>query len=269
MLNDHSNDFLVKSILLNNRLEAYAHYIDIALQNGYHVEPLGAFYKHFSEEGKHFVLRHDVDHKGKATRKMFECEKALGVKSTYYFRKSTIDKQLIDEMISAGFEVGFHFETIADYIEEKDITDKRDIDFLECRKRLALEIRQFEVSIGHKISSICSHGAPANVRLGVSSNALVEDGIPPDCPAEFEAYDRAMYEYVDCHIMDGSLLFNYGFSYRNTPLSAIRAEVGNIVFLAHPNHWYLSPKERVLQLRAFLLGKATYSTEREFSRIEK
>jgi len=267
VIHDHDKEFILKTALLNNRLKAYRYYVNMALEHGYLVEPLETFYKHCTEEGKHFVLRHDVDHPGKSTRKMFECEKVLGVKSTYYFRKSTVDKPLIDEMIAAGFEVGFHFETVADYIEENKITDKRDIDFEGCKARLKRDIEQFEEMIGHKINSICSHGAPANTRLCISNNSITEAGIPDNCTVEFEAYSKKMYKCVDCHIMDGRLRLNYGFSYKDTPVSAIEDNKNNIVFLTHPNHWWLSGVARIKVLGALVLGKTTSSTERSFKRV--
>lgn len=266
-MNDCTKLFILTSILLNNRLKAYSEYVREAIRRGYSVESLETFQRHYKEPGKHFVLRHDVDHNGIAARKMFECEKKLGVKSTYYFRKSTINKRLIDEMIRDGFDVGFHFETVAEYIEEKHIQDKKEIDLDECRERLKKEIREFEETIGHEIYSICSHGAASNVKLNISSNVITEDGIPVDFTVAFEAYDRDMYQYVDCHIMDSTILNNFGFSYRDTPFSAMKEEKQNIVFLAHPNHWYLNGWQRVRKFIAFILGKATCSTSRQFERI--
>ena len=94
----------------------------------------------------------------------------------------------------------------------------------ECRDRLEKEIKDFEEIIGHKIQSICSHSAAVNRRLGVSNNAILKDGIPSNWNINYEAYDEKMYEHVDCHIMDGFVLKNYGFSYRDTPTSAIKEE---------------------------------------------
>lgn len=85
----------------------------------------------------------------------------------------------------------------------------------------------------------------------------------------FEAYDAKMYEDVDCHIMDGGILNNYGFSYVDTPLSAISEGKQNIVFLAHPGHWWKTIKGRIRTIGGFILGKATYSTTREFKRIAR
>ena len=113
------------------------------------------------------------------------------------------------------------------------------------------------------------HGASENVELGISNNVLTEKQNMADFGLEFEAYSAEMYEkYIDCHIMDNDILFNYGFSYKDTPVSAISENKQNIVFLAHPGHWYYqTPFIQIKKIGAWVLGRATYSTTRTFHRI--
>ncbi len=260
------------TILLNSRLKKYKYYIQYARKHGYQVLSLEDFFKLADKRsGKYFVLRHDVDHLGIWTRKMFETEKALGVKSTYYFRFSTIDKELIQEMLDAGFDVGLHFETISDYARERSITKKDEIDIEFMKQRLKEDIRRFEEIIGHKTFSCCSHGAPENRALGISNNAITESIRDlSEFGLGFEAYQKEMYEFVDCHIMDSNILYNFGFSYADTPVTAIDSGYANIVFLAHPNHWYLPLKRRIGLLGGLVLGKGKLKkAERKFQRIQK
>ncbi len=260
---------IVGTILLNNRLKKYKYYIQYAREKGYQALSLESFYKLPNRRSrKHFVLRHDVDHLGIWTRKMFETEKMLNVKSTYYFRFSTIDKELIQEMLDSGFDVGLHFETISDYARECNIKNKDEIDMELMKQRLKEDIQRFEEIIGHEIFSCCSHGAPENRVLGISNNAITEKADMMEFGLKFEAYDKKLYEAVDCHVMDGSLLYNFGFSYADTPITAIDAGHANIIFLSHPNHWYQSCKQRIRQLGAIVLGKGTFkAAERKFKRI--
>lgn len=262
---------VIKTILKNDRLKQYGKYIHYAQENGYQVLSLEDFYRlEDRRKGKHFILRHDVDQGGIYTRKMFEAEKALGVKSTYYFRFSTIDRELIEEMLQAGFDVGLHFETIADWARENSITRKEEID-MECMKqRLKEEIKKFEELIGHKTFSCCSHGAPENARLGISNNAITENADMEEFQIGFEAYQKALYDFVDCHIMDGALINNFGFSYADTPISAVDDGYENIVFLSHPNHWYCPVKLRIRFLLAIVRGKGNFKRAgRKFQRISE
>jgi hypothetical protein len=200
---------------------------------------------------------------------MFEMERNAGITSTYYFRFSTIDLQLIHEMVNGGFEVGLHYETIADYIRENGCTDKRQINVEQMRERLVEEIKKFENIIGCKTISCCSHGAYENTKLGISNNVLTEKQNMDDFGLKFEAYSAELYEKnIDCHIMDSSVLFNYGFSYQDTPVTAINENKQNIVLLTHPAHWfYDNPACQIRALRAWIFGRAMYSTQRSFKRI--
>lgn len=45
--------------------------------------------------------------------------------------------------------------------------------------------------------------------------------------------------------MDGSLIRNFGFSYADTPITAMDEYYENIVFLSHPNHWHIPLKKKI------------------------
>lgn len=260
---------VIGTILLNGRLRKYKQYIQYAREHGYQVISLEEFYKlPDRRDGKHFVLRHDVDHTGIWTKKMFEAERDVNVKSTYYFRFSTIDKELIKEMLDSGFEVGLHFETIADYAKAHNIKDKSEIDIELMKQQLKEDIRKFEEIIGHKTFSCCSHGTPENSKLGISNNAITEHADLLEFGLGFEAYQKEMYEFVDCHIMDGSIIRNFGFSYADTPITAVENGYVNIIFLSHPNHWYFPLKKKMRLLGGLLLGKGEMKkAQRKFLRV--
>ncbi|MDO4811182.1 MAG: hypothetical protein Q3985_04480 [Eubacteriales bacterium] len=201
---------------------------------------------------------------------MYEAEKQVGVTSTYYFRFSTIDNKLIKDMIMDHFNVGLHFETIADYIAESGCNNKYDINMDEMRMRFKKDIERFEKETGVKVRSVCSHGHELNQKLGISNNAITEDQDLSEYGIIFEAYEREMYENdVDCHIMDAHLHKNFGFSYKDNPYDAIEIGYQNIVFLSHPHNWYMPLKSRIRSLKAIIVGKASYSSEKTFNRIAK
>lgn len=266
---DRSLSFIWGNIILNHRIQYYKMYIMLALSREYKVCSFIDFYNDRDSDVKHLVLRHDVDqHNPIATRKLFEAELDCGVKSTYYFRKSTVDRQLIIDMINAGFEVGFHYETIADYAKEHNCESIDQINMKEVSERLKSDITDFNLSLKYTIRSCASHGDAMNRKLKCSNNILFENTDPRYFGVEIEAYNRDLYEsYIDSHIMDGPIMYNYGFSYKLNPIDEILAERRNIVFLAHPNHWYLTLKDRLVCMLQLLLKKAVFDTNREFKRI--
>lgn len=264
---DQGKKYVFKTILKNDRLRVYAYYLMLAEKNGYNVCSMSEFYEN-PTVGKHFVLRHDVDHKTPATRKMFSLEKKYHVRSTYYFRKSSADIRLMNDMIDAGFEVGFHYETLSDYAIENGLSKITEKDIEICRERLKQEIAEFNKLIKKPIQSVVGHGSKKNLEIGKSNNVLFMDQEYKDFGVLFEGYDDELYsKYVDTHIMDGSLRINSGFSYRQNPIDAISSQDRNIIFLSHPNHWYKTFPQWVWNVTAFLMGKYMDGSAREFERI--
>lgn len=267
---DNSLPFVFKTILFNNRFKKYKEYIEYALKSDYKVCSMAEFYGDRNSDVKHFVLRHDVDDFLPATREMFEIEKKMGVHSTYYFRWSTIDEKLIADMLEAGFDVGLHYETVATYIRENNIKHKDDINISIVQSILKDEIKRFKIKYNQNMTSCCSHGAPENRLLDISSNVLLENVNYEDYGIVYEAYDKDLYTQYDIyHIMDQNIRFNFGFAYKSNPIEGINLGCKNIVFLAHPTHWKFGVIQYLLNITAFILGKVKTTTNREFRRIAK
>lgn len=267
---DNTKKFMFSTIIKNNRLESYAKYIEYALASGYKVYSMDEFYNNKDSTDKKFVLRHDVDWNSVATRKMFELEKKMGVHSTYYFRKSTIDKKIIQEMLNAGFDVGLHYETISDYALENKINNPEEIDLDIVREKLKKEIKEFKVNYNKNMTSICSHGSPKNSELRLSNNVLLDGESYLDYDILFEAYDKNLYDYYKpYHIMDSNIRRGCGFSYTSNPIEGINANENVIIFLSHPNHWFFSFKSYIWNIICFILRRYNLITKRKFVRIQK
>ena len=266
---DTGKKFVLSTILKNNRLDTYSRYINYAKENDYKCCSMMEFYKD-PDNGKHFVLRHDVDFRSPSTAKMFYVERDLGVHSTYYFRKSTLDVSLARLMIDNGFEVGFHYETLSDYALENNLTSVSEKDIDCCKARLKEEIKEFNRLIGTNISSIVSHGAKKNIEIGKSNNLLLEGHNYEDYGVIFEGYDELLYEkHITSHIMDGNIRRNYGYYYETNPIDEINQGKKNIVFLTHPNHWYKTFPQKLWNILAFMLGRCSYGSTMKFNRVLK
>lgn len=267
---DKTKFFVAKTIFLNDRLKAYKRYLLAAKKFGYKLCSMQEFWHERFGTNSHFILRHDVDDLIPATRKMFELEKELGVHSTYYFRWSTIDGDLIKDMLEAGFEVGLHYETVASYIRKNPLVRKENLPVPEMRETLKEEIRKFKSEYNPNMVSCCSHGAKENIDFKVSSNVLLEGVDYSEFGILFEAYDKEMYEKCNIyHIMDGNIRHNFGFSYKSNPLDGICEGAQNILFLAHPVHWKFCLKSWLFNVLCLVFGKNSFETERVFKRIAK
>lgn len=58
------------------------------------------------------ILRHDVDRRPQNALRMAKLEYAMGISSSYYFRKSTFYEPIIKEVRFWGHEIGYHYEVM-------------------------------------------------------------------------------------------------------------------------------------------------------------
>lgn len=268
---DIGDKFLRNIILYNNRFDYYKAYIELAKVNGYLVTSLIDYVNNYKESNKKvLILRHDVDSVTNNTKEMFKIECDNKVLSTYYFRWLTFNKELISSMNKYNFEVGLHYETLAQYCIKNNISivDQDKID--KCRNILKQDILKFNRECGIRIQSVANHGHPYNVKLKVSNNILLEDIDYSYFGIKLEAYDKKLYENcISNHIMDSDIMNNYGFSYENNPIKSIKTGDRVIVFLAHPEHWKYSINDRVKMYLDYKNGNYTRKTNRKFIRILK
>ncbi|WP_061321098.1 hypothetical protein [Clostridium botulinum] len=261
--------FIFKNIFLNNRFDYYDYYIKLAKEKGYVVTSFIDYLENYKETSKKvLILRHDIDWNSINTKLMFEIEKNNNVKATYYFRWCTMDYDIIKEMNGLGFEVGLHYETLATYCLENNITELSDDIINICREKLKDEINKFKNDTNVDMKTMANHGHPKNVELGASNNILLENEVYKDYGIMCEAYDKEFYKDVATHIMDNDVMYNFGFSYKSNPIDAINNNDKLIVFLAHPHHWKFNLKNRIKMIIKLIIGRYTTQTNREFKRIE-
>ena len=263
-------DLFIKYIR-NNRIIEYENIIESAIANNYKVISLRDYITK-KYNNKILVLRHDVDHKSKGTRLMFEIEKRYGVTSSYYFRNSTVNSTLIHEIEEYGSEASLHFETISDYVKEHpEINSKKDLfdsNFLDsCLKKLKKNIIKFRDSFGVPCVTIASHGELENSLVKTPNNYLTEDvSIYEYLGIKLEAYKKGLIDKVTCYISDCPIEENSGFKYGITPIQAIENDEKFIMFLSHPNHWHYSLWRQFKKLVKVTIRKPLTSKKR-FKRI--
>lgn len=236
---DIGTDFINEVIKNNNRLDYYDLYIKLAKEKGYIVTDYYDYLTNYKDTNKKvLILRHDIDIANEGTRYMMEIEKKNNVKATYYFRWKTFDNPLIQELHREGFEIGLHYETIAQYCinNHKYTIDANDIKI--CRGLLKEEIKKFKQLTGIDIKTISSHGNPVNKKIGIPNYVLLLGEKYSDFGIVGETYDENIVRnYIKSYICDGELIKNDGFSYSTNPIDSILADDKVIEFLSHPNHW--------------------------------
>ena len=259
--------------LENKRILEYDAIINYALEHGYEVISLRDYVLgEYGSQSKLLILRHDVDHLSGGTRAMFEVEKKYKVRSSFYFRNSTFEPKLMQEIESYGSEARLHFEPIADFVKANGIKSKEKLESFanwqqRCLSILKADLERFRNLLDIPCITIASHGEYENSLVKTPNNYLTEDISTYEyLDIKLEAYNKEFIEQVSCYISDVPIEINGGYRYGTTPLEAMKQEEPFILFLTHPNHWHYSPWKQFKKLVKVLL-KGEEKKKEEFKRI--
>lgn len=231
------NDYFMKS-----RLNEYEKMVLDFINNDYEFITISE-YKKLKEKNKHLMIRHDIDSDLSIAKKMFEIEKKLNVKSTYYFRQQTCDKKFIAEILKYGSEVGYHYEELATFCKKNNIQNKNDImnSIDEIKKQFEANIKQFETKYNVKLTSIASHGDFINRKFDISNAVLFDDKLRKKFNKIIEAYDSVVEGNIDLRISD---CMYPKFWKPVNPNVAIEQQKNNVLLLIHTRWWDSAPVER-------------------------
>jgi len=247
---------------VGSRLHEYHRILQAALDAGYRVCSVGQSLEALDAGVQQlFVLRHDVDQLSPGVIGMADVEAQLRVFSTYYFRLSTLARTDVVHVKGLGHEVGFHYETIADYALESGIRDRALLESAEhlqlCARRLEHDLLWFRATAGVPCRTLASHGAPLNRVLSLSNRVLFDsDAELAGRLGVLEVYDPGYLGHFDRYISDTQWEINDGFRYGVHPLRAIAAREERIIMLTHPNHWDFTWRTRARRTaKSLLLGQ--------------
>jgi hypothetical protein len=197
---------------------------------------------------KIIVHRHDIDTDLRTTRKLFESEKKHDIKSSFYFRLSTLDIDLMREIEEYGSEASYHYEELATYAKKNKIKDAAALrDRLpEIRTDFIANFCSIEQRFGRKMRTVAGHGDFANRKLKVNNTEILADPqLRQRCGIEVETYDRTLMENIDIYITDRP---PPQFYYPSSPLDAL-GRYRRIYLLTHPRqvetNWTANTRENL------------------------
>jgi hypothetical protein len=197
---------------------------------------------------KVIVHRHDIDTDLRTTRKLFEIEKKHGIKSSFYFRLSTLDIGLMREIEEYGGEASYHYEELATYAKKNKIKDAAALrDRLpEIRTNFIANFSSIEQRFGKKMRTVAGHGDFANRKLKVNNTEILADQqLRQRCGIEVETYDHTLMENIDVYITDRP---PPQFYFPCSPLDALEKH-RRIYLLTHPRrlntNWKANTKENL------------------------
>lgn len=184
---------------------------------------------------KYLINRHDIDSDVKTARLIFELEKDLDIKSSFYFRLCTLDYDLMDEISSYGSEASYHFEEVATLAKLNGWKLKSQINWAEVKDLFCFNYSTIKSKSGLKLSTICSHGDFVNRYLGVINNELLDDNIRKNLEIGLEVYDRSFTDTIELKCSDTEYP---NFYIPSSPIELLSQNKKIVQLLTHPRHWY-------------------------------
>lgn len=235
--------------LMPSQLAAYEELVRAAHKAGYAQTSVRGYHdmiKGRSMPDKVIVHRHDIDTDLRTTRKLFEIEKKHGIASSFYFRLSTLDIGLMQEIEEYGSEASYHYEELATYAKRNKIKDAAQLRgrLPEIRGNFIDNFARIEQGLGRKMRTVAGHGDFANRKLKVSNTEILVDAqLRQRCGIEVETYDRQLMETIDIYISDRPPPQYY---HPSSPLASL-GKHRRIYLLTHPRqvetNWKANTRE--------------------------
>lgn len=196
------------------------------------------------------VHRHDIDTDLRTARKLFEVEQKYHIKSSYYFRLSTLDFALMREIEDYGSEASYHYEELATFAKQNGIRDAARIHsrMSEIRQAFKKNFCSIEQRLGSKMTTVASHGDFANRRLKLNNTELLRDEqLRDSCGIQCEVYDKAFLQHFDFYVADKP---HPQYYHPSCPFDAL-GKYRRICFLTHPRqfetNWIENTKDNLFR----------------------
>ena len=163
--------------------------------------------------------------------------KRWGSKSSYFFRLSTLDIDLMRAIDRGGGEASYHYEELATLAKRQQTRQREDalrsIPAAQAEFRRNLE--RLRARSGLPMSVVASHGDFANRALHLPNWAILMDiQFRLEVGVELEAYDDAFMQRVSSRHSDAEYPRRWN---PDDPTAAISRGSPAVYVLVHPRHW--------------------------------
>ena len=237
--------------LMPSRLHEFHQLLRLALEHEYSTYSILQFWKLTNGGqkpplGKVLLLRHDVDTDPSTAEQMWNIENALSIRSSYYFRLSTLDIPLMKKIESSGSEASYHYEELATICKRDHIRSPEEaMDRLtDIKQEFARNIIWLRGKSALPMRSVASHGDFINRKLGIRNVELLRDrGFRKQLDIHLEVYDDSAMELVQSRHSDCAYP---KFWEPSDPKLAIECGIKVVYVLVHPRHWQTALRENFL-----------------------
>jgi hypothetical protein len=187
-----------------------------------------------------FVHRHDIDTDVATAKRMFAIEQKYEVKSTFYFRLSTLDVSFMREIEEYGSEASYHYEELATFAKKNHIKSPAVLlqSIESIRAEFLANLKEIRRITGLPCNTVAAHGDFVNRKLGLSSQLILENcNFRSECDINVESYDVELMKHFNARISDKPYP---DFWHPTSPSEAVGNKINNIFLLTHPRQWHAS-----------------------------
>ena len=249
-------------LLMPSRLGAYAELLRTARKAGYDVVGVEAFWRRGDalQDGTRrlLVLRHDVDTDPGTAGAMWNVDRRLDIRSSYFFRLATLDADLAGRIAAAGGEASYHYEELATIIKRRRLrTRAAAVAALpEARDLFADNLHRLRTATGLPMRVVAAHGDFVNRRLGIANSEILADpALREELGIDLETYDAGYLARLTGRFSD---TLHPRYWDPSDPIEAIRAGDPVVSVLVHPRHWRTDPAGNVLDDARRLADEVRY-----------
>ncbi|HTT85595.1 MAG TPA: hypothetical protein VMF67_19115 [Rhizomicrobium sp.] len=238
-----------QSVFMGSRLARYRDLLRHLTETGYSFWKLSEFAEAV-DRGESFdspvcLLRNDIDSDPGGAALMFACDRAAGVRATYFFRLSTLDAGLAQQIAAGGGEVGYHFEEIATAAKRLGLRSRRQIEvhIERIREDFRSNVHRFGAVMGTNPRVVAAHGDFVNRRIGIPNHYLLDRKLMDELGIVADAYDARVHGNLQARFSDWPAPRWWNPA---DPVAALQNRPATISILVHPRQWTCNP---VLNLR--------------------
>ncbi len=233
-----------QSTLMPSRIPRYRALLDHLIKAGYEFQTLSEFAEAVDRDKRAAspvcLLRNDIDSDPAGAALMFDCDRAAGVRATYFFRLSTLDRGLAEQIGACGGEVGYHYEEIATAAKRFALHSRQQIDahIDLIRQDFRSNVSGFRSAIGAPVRVVAAHGDFVNRRIGVSNHYLLDRNLMDELGIVADAYDARIHGNLQARFSDWPAPQWWSPA---DPTLALQSRPATISILVHPRQWARNP----------------------------
>ena len=248
--------------LMPSRLPVYRDLLETALRTGYTICPSSSIGDSsiqgtIDPERRYLILRNDVDTGPRTAGAMWRIEHSLGISGSYFFRLSTLDLDLMNDIAAAGGEASYHYEELATVAKRRHLRSRSSAleHVSEAQDLFRTNVDRLRAQTGLPIRVVASHGDFVNRELGLTNWLILDDpAFRGEVGIDLETYDHDFINHVTSRHAD---LTRPPYWTPADPAEAIARNERVIYLLVHPRSWHveraLNARDDLIQIREGLI----------------